>query len=44
MTELEFVSELNSYSGGSLAAGRVTHARQVLAKLLDNEKYAGPSG
>jgi len=42
--ELEFVSDLVSYSGGSLAAGRVTHTRQVLGKLLDKERYPGPSG
>jgi hypothetical protein len=44
VTELEFVSDLVSYSGGSLAAGRVTHARQVVGKLLDKERYPGPSG
>jgi len=42
--ELEFVTDLSSYSGGSLAAGRVTHARQVLGKLLDNERYPGALG
>jgi len=40
--ELEFAIDLDSYSGGRLAAGRVTHARQVLGKLLDSERYLGP--
>lgn len=44
VTELECVSELDSYAGVSLAAGRVTHARQVLGKLLATERYPGPSG
>jgi len=44
VTEPECVSELDSYASGSLAADRVTHARQVLGNLLDAERYAGPSG
>jgi len=42
--ELELVIDLDSYSDGRLAAGRVTHARQVLGKLVDNERYPGPLG
>jgi hypothetical protein len=33
-----------SYAGGSVATGRVTHARQVKGQELDEEGYPGSPG
>ena len=37
-------SEVETYASNSLAAGRVTHTRQVWRMLLDNKRYPGPTG
>jgi len=37
-------SELESYAGSSLAAGRAIYARQVLSEVPDKETYRGPEG
>jgi hypothetical protein len=33
-----------SYAGGNLATGRVSHARQVKSDDLDKKGYPGPPG
>jgi hypothetical protein len=42
--ELVFTSVYESYTIGSLATGRTTHAGQDLSEILDQEGYPGPPG
>jgi hypothetical protein len=40
---LSCLKDVDSHAGGSLAAGRVTLARQVLGNWPDKERYPGPA-
>ncbi|KAG8198714.1 hypothetical protein JTE90_023484, partial [Oedothorax gibbosus] len=41
---LAYVVDPESYGGGSLATGRVTHAGQVGGETQDQEEHPGPPG
>jgi hypothetical protein len=42
--ELVCTTELEGCSGGSLAAGRAIHARQLLSEVRDKGRDSGPPG
>jgi hypothetical protein len=42
--ELACTNELESYAGGSLAAGRATDGAQVLSEVPDKKRRPGPPG
>jgi hypothetical protein len=41
---LVWSNDLDSYAGGSVAAGRASHAGQVEGDDLDKKIYSGPTG